>query len=206
MKLLTKYLLSKFGGSAVTRKELERACKRFGELNINYLLHYGYLVRVLRKLYYVKTLEEFKLKKALNTYRIISLGMNKLKVNWYFGLYTALRLNGLTHEFFGEIFVLSNKIYRPKAIKILEERVRFIKLKNNLFGFGIIKRDEIRFSDPEKTILDLVYVFRYRGVPEERIISVIEYYGKNLKKDRLKKYLKFYPKSVGRVLENDRFI
>jgi len=53
----------------------------------------------LRGLYYVKSLEEFKLKKAIDTYKVISLGMNKLRLNWYFGLYTSLRLNGLTHEF-----------------------------------------------------------------------------------------------------------
>ena len=193
----------------VTREEVEKACKRF-EVNpastINFMIHYGYIIRILRGLYYVKSFEEFKLKKSPSTYKIISLGMNRLKINWYFGLYTSLRLNGLTHEFFGEIFVLNDRIFRPKAMEISGEKVKFIKLKNQLFGFGIVKENGVKFSDPEKTILDLVYIFKYRSTPEERIILIIEDYGKNLSKNRLESYLKFYPKSVRRVVENAGFI
>jgi len=47
----------------------------------------------------VKTIEEFKLKRFIDPYWVISSGLDKLGVNWYFGLYTALRFNGLTHEF-----------------------------------------------------------------------------------------------------------
>ncbi|MBC7130495.1 hypothetical protein H5T51_04660 [Candidatus Bathyarchaeota archaeon] len=205
MKPLTRYLLSRFGGMVAKREEIEIACKRF-EANpvstINFMIHYGYFVRILRGLYYVKSLEEFKLKKAPSVYEIISLGMNRLKIDWYFGLYTALRLNGLTHEFFGEIFVLNNRIFRPKVIEISGERVKFVKLKDLLFGFGVVKKNAIRFSDPEKTILDFIYVFRYRGISEERIISITEDYFKNLSKNKLESYLKFYPKSVKRVVEN----
>jgi len=86
------------------------------------------------------------------------------------------------------------------------EKVKFIKLKSKLFGFGIINRDGIKFSDPEKTILDFIYVSRYRNVAEERIISTIEDYAKNLEKRRLKTYLKFYPKTFLRVVENAKLV
>jgi len=209
MKPLTTYLLSKFGGSVVTRNEVEKACRRF-EANpvstINYMISYGYFIRILRGLYYVKSLEEFKLKRAPDVYKIISLGMDRLKINWYFGLYTALRLNGLTHEFFGEIFILNNKVFRPKVIKISGEKVRFIKLKDRIFGFGIVKKNSIKFSDPEKTILDFIYIFKYRSISEGRIISIIEGYGENLSKNKLESYLNFYPKSVRRVVENTGLI
>jgi predicted transcriptional regulator of viral defense system len=209
MKLITKYILSNLGGKAATRKEVEEICKEFGANTmhtINYMIHYGFLVRILRGLYYVKSLEEFKLKKAIDTYKVISLGMDNLRLNWYFGLYTSLRLNGLTHEFFDVIFVLNDEIFRPREIRIAGEKVKFIKLKSKLFGFGIINRDGIKFSDPEKTILDFIYVSRYRNVAEERIISTIEDYAKNLEKRRLKTYLKFYPKTVLRVVENAKLV
>lgn len=209
MKLITKYFLSNFGGKVATRKEIDEACRRFGANSvhtINYMTHYGFFIRILRGLYYVKTMEEFKLNKAIDAYKAISLGMEKLKVDWYFGLYTSLRLNGLTHEFFDTIFVLNNEIFRPKEIKIAGEKVKFIKLKNKLFGFGIAENNGIKFSDPEKTILDFVYLFRYRNVVEGRIISMVEDYAKNLEKKKLKEYLKFYPKTVSRVVENAKLI
>jgi len=209
MKNLTKYILSTFGGSIITKSEVENVCKRFGRNvnnTINFMISYGYFVRILRGLYYVKSLEEFKLRRALNVYKIISLGMEKLKIKWYFGLYSALRLNGLTHEFFGVTFILNDKIFRPKEIGIAGENVKFLKVKSTLLEFGIVSKNSIRFSDPEKTILDFVYIFRYRGVPEERIISIVEDYGRSLDKRKLRAYLKFYPKSVRRVLEDAKLI
>ncbi|MHA1627232.1 MAG: type IV toxin-antitoxin system AbiEi family antitoxin domain-containing protein [Candidatus Asgardarchaeia archaeon] len=205
MKKLTRYIFSRFGGGIVTRSEVEETCERFGadaSNTINFMISYGYFVRILRGLYYVKTLEEFKLKRAVDAHRIISLGLERLGINWYFGLYTALRLNGLTHEFFETIFVLNDRIFRPKEIGIAGRKVKFIKLKSGLFGFGVIRRDGDKFSDPEKTILDFIYVLRYRGVPERRIISIIEDYGKNLDRRRLGAYLRFYPKSVGKTVKD----
>lgn len=65
-------------------------------------------------------------------------------------LFTALRLNALTHEYFTRIFVLNDRIYRSKIIKIYGEDVKFIKIKPHLTEFGIINRGEIRYSDLEK--------------------------------------------------------
>lgn len=209
MKTLTRYILSNFGGKVAKREEIEKACRRFSAdatATINFMISYGYFLRILRGIYYVKTLEEFKLKKSVNIYEILSLGMEKLKINWYFGLYTSLRLNGLTHEYFDTIFILNDKIFRPKAIKVGGEKVKFLKLKSKLFGFGIINEDHINFSDVEKTVLDVVYVSRYRSAPEERIISIIEEYGKNVKAKKIKAYLKFYPKTVEMVVKNARLI
>jgi len=205
MKKLTRYILSNFGGNAATKDEIKETCKRFGadvDSTINFMISYGYLVRILRGLYYVKTVEEFELKKSLDTYRVLSLGLNKLKIKWYFGLYTSLRLNGLTHEFFGTIFVLNDKVYRPKEIKIGGEKVKFVKLSNKLVDFGILNESGMRVSDIERTLLDFVYVSRYRSVPEGRITSMIEEHRKRVKADKIMEYLKFYPKSVGKVVRD----
>jgi len=203
MKKLTRYILSRFGGNVITKDEIRETCKRFGaDVNstINFMISYGYLVRILRGLYYVKTVEEFELKKSSDVYKILFLGLNKLKVKWYFGLYTSLRLNGLTHEFFDTIFVLNDKIYRPKEIKVGGEKVKFIKLSNKLVDFGIVNENSKRFSDVEKTLLDFVYISRYRSVSEERITAIIEDYGKKARAEKVKEYLKFYPKTVKRMV------
>jgi len=100
-----KVLVIEVWGSVITREEVKRICKRFrvNHVNtINFMISYGYFIRILRGLYYVKTIEEFKLKRFIDPYWIISSGLNKLGVNWYFGPYTALRFNGLTHEFLGQ--------------------------------------------------------------------------------------------------------
>jgi len=113
MKTLTRYILSSFSGKVIKREDVEDACRKFGantDSTVNFMISYGYLVRILRGLYYVKTVEEFRLKKAVNVHEILSLGMEKLKINWYFGLYTGLRLNGLTHEHFDTTFILNDKI------------------------------------------------------------------------------------------------
>jgi len=209
MKTLTKYILSNFGGKVVTKEELEMVCGRFSantSSTVNFMISYGYLVRILRGLYYVKTLEEFGLKKALNVYNILSLGMEKLGIKWYFGLYTSLKLSGLTHEYFDTVFILNESIFRPKEIKVMGEKVKFIKLRSKLFGFGIIIEGNIKFSSIEKTLLDFIYVSKYRSVRDERIISVIEDYSKTVKADKIKAYLKFYPKTVGKVVENAGFV
>jgi len=209
MKNLTLYVLSKFGGGVITRSEFKEVCRRFRAsytATMNFMISYGYLVRILRGLYYVKTIEEFKLRKSIDVRSMISLGMEKLKILWYFGLYTALRLNGLTHEFFRTTFVINDSIYRPKEIKIAGEDVKFIKLKDGLLGFGVISEKGIKFSDPEKTILDFVYIFKYRGVQEERIISMMDDYSKGLGRKKLKAYLKYYPKTVEEVVKDARLI
>ena len=205
MKKFTKYVLSEFGGKVVTREEMEKACKRFGENArrvISYMISYGHIIRILRGLYYVRTIEEFAARKSIDTLKLISLGMKKLSVNWYFGLNTALRLNGATHEFSPVIHVLNDSIYRPKIVKINGEDVRFIKLKKDLFGFGIVEKNGVKYSDLEKTLLDMVYLSRYRSTPEERMVSVLGEYKKEVKKRKLVEYLRFYPKSVRKVVEN----
>ncbi len=77
-----------------------------------------------------------------------------------------------------------------------------MKIKGSLLKFGIIERDGVKYSDPEKTILDFIYMFKYRGIPDEKITLFIGDYIKGLNKRKIKRYLKFYPKSVGRVVED----
>jgi len=82
VKIAIRYLLSEYGGKVVTRVEIVDLCGRFKvdpDYFVNHVIRYGYVVRILRGLYYVKTVEEFKLGKSLNPLRVLSLGMNRLR-------------------------------------------------------------------------------------------------------------------------------
>ena len=69
---------------------------------IQYLLKEGYLLRIFKGIYYIRTFDEIKLGRSKYSHlELISKGMELKGVkNWYFGLYTALKLNNLTHEHF----------------------------------------------------------------------------------------------------------
>jgi len=205
MKSLTRYIVSSYGGKAVKRKAIEDACRKFDAVTVNtvnYMISYGYLVRIVRGLYYVKTLDEFSNKKAIDAHRVISLGLEELGVNWYFGLNTALRMNGATHEYSDTVFVVNDEIYRNKEIRIARSRVKFIKIAPRLTVFGVVAEDGVRYSDLEKTLLDMIYLSRYRSVPEGRIALSVEEYARYADREKVGEYLEAYPLSVGRVAEN----
>ncbi|MFH1623991.1 MAG: hypothetical protein ABID54_02400 [Pseudomonadota bacterium] len=190
---------------AVRRKVIDDVCNKFDAVSsntVNNMISYGYLVRVLRGLYYVKTLEEFVNKKAIDVQRVISLGLEELGVNWYFGLNTALRMNGATHEYSDIVFVLNDKIYRNKEIKILKTRVKFIKIAPRLLGFGVVAENGIRYSDLEKTLLDMIYLSKYRSIPEGKIALTVEEYAKDANCKKVNDYLKAYTMNVGKVAKN----
>ncbi len=71
-----------------------------------------------------------------------------------------------------------------------------MKLKPLLFSFGVSSKDSLRYSDPEKTILDFIYMWRYNGVPKDRIIADVGEWSTNLSISKLIKYAKNYPKTV----------
>ncbi|WP_460129487.1 type IV toxin-antitoxin system AbiEi family antitoxin domain-containing protein [Thermococcus prieurii] len=202
MKLITQYILSRYGGRVITKEELREVCERFGE-NFEYIVNYyisrGYLVRILRGVYYVKTLEEYKFGRTPDPMTLIAKAMNKLDLKWYFGLYTSLRLNGATYEYYSRIFLITPVITRPKPITVLGEEVQFVKLKESLLGFGVVKRRKIQYSDLEKTLLDFIYLKRYNK--RLNADAVVQEYLAKAKKEKLMEYSKAYPKSVQREVE-----
>ena len=205
MKNLTRYILTTFGGKAARKASLESVCRKFevdSRYTVNYMSAYGYLVRILNDVYYVKTLEEFSSRRAVDVHRVISLGLEELGVNWYFGLNTALRMNGATHEYSDTVFVVNDRIYRNKEVRIAETRVKFIKINSRLLGFGVVAENGVRYSDLEKTLLDMIYLSRYRSVPEGRIAAAVEEHKENVDGGRMREYLSSYPMKVGEVAKN----
>jgi predicted transcriptional regulator of viral defense system len=187
----------------VASTELRNYCKQM-KLNyksaIGHFVSRGHLTRIFKGIFYVKSLDEVKLGKArYNHLELVAKGLELKGVkNWYFGLYTALKLNNMTHEHFAIDYVVNDRIFRAKPMKIAGYRFKFMKLKPSLFKFGLIK-NELTYSNPEKTILDFVYVWKYNGVPKERIVADISEWTTSLSKVRVKEYVKSYPKPVQEV-------
>ena len=190
----------------VTSDELKKYCKKFNldyNITIKNLVFRGNLVRIFKGIFYVKDLEEIKLGRLKYSYReLIAKGLDLKDVkNWYFGLHSALKLNNMTHETFVIDHVINDKIFRAKPIDIAGYKIKFHRISSKVLTFGIITKDNIRFSDPEKTILDFLYILRYNGVPENKIIMDVSEYSNNILKEKIRKYVKHYPKSVKKTLE-----
>ncbi|MBW2976649.1 hypothetical protein KY347_04345 [Candidatus Woesearchaeota archaeon] len=119
--------------------------------------------------------------------------------NWYFGLESAVKLNNLTHEYFAVETAINDSIFRPRAIGILGTKVKFIKISKELFKFGL-KGEEFKYSDAEKTVLDMIYLGKYNNYSEEEIKNnVLDLIG-HCKKSKLRKYAEHYPKTVRNFL------
>jgi len=185
--------------------EIKRYCQdfRLDYFNtIRNLTAREYLLRIFKGIFYVKSFDEVKMGNMKYSHlELVSKGMElKGIVNWYFGLYTALKLNNITHEHFTVDYVVNDTIFRSKPINIVGYKFRIIKLKNSLFDFGI-NMNKHRYSDLEKTILDLIYIWRYGSIPEEKIVIDIEDYIENISKNKIKKYYVHYPSTVKKILE-----
>jgi len=201
-------LLKKFyieGKEFVTADEIKEYCD-FLNLNydnvINYFISRGYLTRIFRGIFYVKSLEELKWGKRKYSYLelvIKGLELKNIK-NWYFGLYTALKLNNITHEYFTINYVISENLYRSKIINIDKYKFRFIKLKPSLLNFGIIE-NRFRYSDLEKTILDFIYLWIYNNIPRKKILMDVAEYTNYISDKKIREYSKKYTNSVKEIVE-----
>jgi len=202
--LLKKLYLDK--KEFISSNELEKYCYKFNmsyEDTVRYFIRRGYFIRVFKGIFYVKTLDEIKLGKTkYNHLELVGKGLEIKGVNnWYFGLNSAFKLNNMTHEEFTIDDVINDRLFRGKVIEIVGYKFRFHKVSTDLLKFGIIKEGKIRYSDPEKTILDFLYLKRYNGVPEEKIIMDAADYTDNISLEKIREYVKYYPKTVEKTLE-----
>ncbi len=200
LRLLVRKLLLK-EERFVPASELKKYCSSLGltyPLAIGYLLKYGYVKRILRGFFYVPTIEERKLKAAGATYlEAISMAMKHRNIkNWYFGLETAMKLNNLTHEYFSIDYVISDTLFRPEPLLIFGHRVKFVKLKPSLFGFGTKRKGHLIYSDVEKTLLDMVYLGKYAGKDDNRLRDEVDNLIDHTSKRRLARYASHYNGSV----------
>jgi predicted transcriptional regulator of viral defense system len=187
----------------ITSEELKRYCKIMGliyGITIRHLVSRGYLIRIFKGIFYVKTPEEVKLNRSrYNHLELVAKGLELKGVkNWYFGLYTALKFNNMTHESFTVEYVLNDKLFRSKPINVAGYKFKFVKLAPKLIEFGKIE-NSLKYSDPEKTILDFIYTWRYNSVPKEKIALDVSEWARNLSAEKIKEYAVNYPKTVKEI-------
>jgi predicted transcriptional regulator of viral defense system len=187
----------------IISEELKRYCNSMGlnyEITIRHLVSRGHLIRIFKGIFYVKSSDEVKFGKSkYSNLELVAKGLELKDVkNWYFGFYTALKFNNMTHESFSVDYVVNDKLLRTKPISIAGYKYRFVKLAPKLLTFGIIE-DNLRYSDPEKTILDFIYTWRYNGVPKEKIALNVLEWARDISEGKTRKYAVNYPKTVQEI-------
>lgn len=159
-------ILREAKGKILTRKDFDSLATKYKfdkDILRRVMLNKGYLITIFRGVYYLKSYEEKKLNSLkYSSYELLALGLGKKGIKWYFGLNTALKFLGLTHEVFPINIVINDKFNRTKPMKITGSSFFFIKLKPSLF-FDIKKEKTgnntfLYFSGLEKTLLDLIYL------------------------------------------------
>ncbi|MCE2499112.1 MAG: hypothetical protein J4F28_09075 [Nitrosopumilaceae archaeon] len=194
------------GREFVTAGELKEYCAALGLdywRAVHYLTKMRYLLRILRGIFYVMSLEESRIgaPSRYNQLELVARGLELKGVeNWYFGLHTALKLNNMTHEYYAVDEVISDALFRANPVMIAEGRFRFVKLAPALLGFGIRREGLYKYSDPEKTILDFVYLWLYRSVPAENIMMDVADWAGETSADRIAEYAVYYPETVARIV------
>ena len=167
-------LLREAKGKILTRKDFDGLANKYGfdkDTLRKVMLNKGYLVTIFRGVYYLKSHEEKKFNSLkYSPYELLSLGLEKKSVKWYFGLNTALKFLDLTHEVFPVNIVINDKFNRTTPLKIMGSSFLFIKLKPSLF-FEIKETKTsnnipLYFSNLEKTLLDLIYLKKITDLNE----------------------------------------
>jgi predicted transcriptional regulator of viral defense system len=187
-------------------EELKHLCDLAGHRYsraVNYLQSEGYIDTVFRGTFYIRTPEEVQLGYINRPVdEVIALGLEKKGIsNWYFGLETALKYNHMTHVYFDITFIITDSYRTTKTVVMLGKRLRYIRWKPAMFDFGIIEKGLIRYSDPEKTLLDLAYRSSTNGQDPRMILDdVVEDYTR-YDKATARDYLQWYPKSIQKVLK-----
>ncbi len=184
----------------VTSGEIKELADKLGkdeERSIYYLQEEEYISRILRGFFYVKSIDErVRGTYDVSIYEIVAMALKKKGVaKWYFGLETALKMNNMTHEYFTIDYVLTDSYRTTKVIKILGTRFQFFKRSEKYFHNGIIAKNRIIYSDPEKTILDLTYHGYLDSKNPELFLSPIKEYREKIESEKAKEYLSMYPPS-----------
>ena len=194
------------GRELLTSEALATMARRIGVKPENALRHLrreGYLLPLFRGYYYLRTPEELRFHtERHDPLELFALAARAKGIGeWYFGLHTALRLNGLTHEDRRKETVVSRSLYRVRGVPIGSRRFVIHKWGPALFGFGLERKGTYRVSDLAKTLLDLVYLDYWaerKGHPATR---VWEEHLRSVNARKVRQYLPHYPEGVRRTVE-----
>ena len=199
------------GAEFVSLNRLRRVSKNlyynYGTM-IDYLVSRGFLYKILNDAYYIKSQEEFNSVDNNLKYtplELLSKALNFLEIkNWYFGLYTALKYHYTPFDDTkSDYLIICDTPMIKKKITVHDREVQTIRLKTTLFEFGIIeKQNKVKYSDFEKTVLDLTYLWHSSNTPVHKIKSEIFKYLKLLSIDRIKEYSLHYPDEIKQLIDD----
>jgi len=180
-------------------REIDRNEKR----SLYYLQEEGYIIRILRGIFYVRNIKEREHSgQDCSMYELVAMASKEKGVkNWYFALETALKLNLMTHEYFFIDYVITDSYRTTKVISINGQKFRFIKRGSKYFKEGIIREKKIRYSDIEKTVLDLAYKDYLRSRKPHYYLGSVREYQDRIERDRARKYLVAYPQKFRENVE-----
>ncbi|MDP1695984.1 MAG: hypothetical protein Q8L29_03660 [archaeon] len=194
-------ILREAKGKILTRKDFDSLATKYKfdkDTLRKVMLNKGYLITIFRGVYYLKDYEEKKLNSLkYSPYELLALGLEKKNVKWYFGLNTALKFLGLTHEVFPVNIVINDKFNRTKPMKIAGSSFFFVKLKPSLF-FDMKKENttnniSLHYSNIEKTLLDIIYL--------KKEVDLKEYkFNKSLFLRESNKYNRIVKKKIKEIL------
>ena len=193
----------------VTSEEVAALASRLGrrpEHAIRHLRRAGCLLPLFKGYYYVRTAEELRLRNPrYNPLELFALAADRKGIGtWYYGLHTALRLNGMTHEDRRTETVISDSFYRIHGVSIAGRRFIIHKWRPGLATFGLVAKGPYRHSDPEKTVLDFAYWDHCRARKGKPMTRTWMEYMPSVRSEKIRRYLRHYPEEVGRAVEGIR--
>jgi predicted transcriptional regulator of viral defense system len=160
---------------------------------INSMIRRGLVMRIARGLYNLIPYE-LEPSKYFPDWHLTAKELAKGN-EYYIGFYSALDIHGLVTQPSVTEQIVTVKQFTPKRKKIKEVEFEFICLnKRHFFGFEytwIDNFNKVKCSDPEKTIIDSLYLPHYSsGIAE--IVKAIYRSKDKLDQDRLIKYLEAF--------------
>lgn len=190
----------------VTSDEVGALARRLGrrpEHALRHLRRTGYLLPLFRGYYYVRAPEELRLGDTRHNHlELFAMAAERKGIGvWYYGLHTALRLNGMTHEERRDETVISDSFYRIRGVPIGSKRFVVYKWRPELTGFGLIDGGTYRHSDPEKTVLDFAYWDTWRESKDKPATRIWAEHAPNVDKGKMRRYLRHYPRRVVQLIE-----
>lgn len=195
--------------SIITKNDLREYSRKFHyrlRNVIQYLSSQNAILKLFADLYYIKDEETNNLTEPISSfYKLIGDALEYKGIeNWYFGLYTALELGGykeVSEENDKDIYIICKRQpVRENVIECQGFNLKFIRLRENFFTFGIIK-DGISYSDYERTLLDFVMLWKRNRKHTMRIIGDLNKLMAKASVDKIKQYLTNYPIEIKKVME-----
>jgi len=200
------------GYKVVSSDDVMSIASKFGKnemRSLRYLQEHGYIFRVLRGVFYVKSPEEvegdfFR----YSIYEMISEALRTKGVkNWYFGLETGLKMNMMTHEFYTVDSVITDSFRTTKTIGILDSKFSFRRwaIADGAAAWKVRRITDhgcvIYHSDKERTVLDLAYRnLLGKGSVKQALAPLVEFEDR-LDRQRLAEYLSDYPPRFREVVQ-----